>query len=398
MKITSLILSIGVLGLCLGCTIFDPDPVTDPTPLPLPDPAPEPGPDPIPLSPPLLRVVTDNADGLADFEASLRLSNADAAVTNQWSTNGGLDWTNGDEVIFTSPVTVTARSIAPDGAISVNVSTDIHFYSLPHYDSTISSKGYSPGQFQLPVGMAFYNHELYVNDMGNFHIQVYDTSGAYQRLWGSFGSGEGEVQANRGLDVDQGRVYIAEAGGNRIQVFDTWGNPLTLWGSSGSGPGQFSYPNGLDVEGGEVYVADQYNHRVQVFSTNGSYLRGWGGNGSLDGQFKAVADVQAYQGRVYTCDLNNNRVQVFDSQGNHQYNITGLTSPMCLSIYHDRIYIGEWNAHRVTVTTLDGRFLGSWGSLGTDPGQFNQPLGIEIADDTVYLADTLNGKVLKFIW
>ena len=63
------------------------------------------------------------------------------------------------------------------------------------------------------------------------------------------------------------RVYVTEIGNDRVQVFDKDGTFLTMWGRKGSAAGEFGNLHGIVVERktGTVFVADTANNRVQVF-------------------------------------------------------------------------------------------------------------------------------------
>jgi tripartite motif-containing protein 71 len=70
------------------------------------------------------------------------------------------------------------------------------------------------------------------------------------------------------LAIDRlGNVYVSEVGNDRVQVFDPQGNFLAALGSGGSAAGQFDNLHGLvvDSETDMLYVADTGNNRVQVF-------------------------------------------------------------------------------------------------------------------------------------
>ncbi|MCP4403302.1 MAG: 6-bladed beta-propeller [bacterium] len=74
--------------------------------------------------------------------------------------------------------------------------------------------------------------------------------------------------AGVGIDKDD-NVYVTEIGNNRIQVFDKDGNFITMWGRQGSGDGEFGNLHGIivDKETGWVYAADTANNRIQVFKS-----------------------------------------------------------------------------------------------------------------------------------
>ena len=55
------------------------------------------------------------------------------------------------------------------------------------------------------------------------------------------------------------------------------------------------------------------------------------------------------------------------------------------------------NPSQIDKFTSSGQFITSWGSLGSDPGQLNQPKGLTIdGDNNVYVADEFNNRIQKF--
>lgn len=106
--------------------------------------------------------------------------------------------------------------------------------------------------------------------------------------------------------------------------------------------------------------------RLSTFDASGRMIAAWGGSGSNDGEFfltdavflgNNIASDQA--GNLYVPDTGNARIQKFDRSG---------------------------------------RFLLSWGSRGTDKGQFSYPHGVAVDRQRgiVYVADTNNGRVQVF--
>lgn len=64
----------------------------------------------------------------------------------------------------------------------------------------------------------------------------------------------------------------------------------------------------------------------------------------------------------------------------------------------------EWDGkqamrcNRIQMFTTDGNFCGGWGETGTDPGQFNLPVGIAVMPDgTVAVADSWNCRIQLFM-
>jgi streptogramin lyase len=61
------------------------------------------------------------------------------------------------------------------------------------------------------------------------------------------------------------------------------------------------------------------------------------------------------------------------------------------------MYVADSGNNRVVKLGTGGRYLGSWGGLGTSPGQFEHPQGIAVdGHGNVYVADTGNNRIEKF--
>ena len=165
----------------------------------------------------------------------------------------------------------------------------------------------------------------------------------------------GTLRQPRGVAVDrQGNVYVADFGNDRIQKFDPELEFVAEWGEQGGNPSEFDQPGDIAVDSSDaVYVADTWNQRVQVFSTDGEYQREFGGS-----FFGPRGIAVGPDGTVYLADTGNHKIQVFDS---------------------------------------DGVETATWGSQGSDPGQFREPVGIATdADGSVYVCDNANARVQIF--
>jgi hypothetical protein len=89
------------------------------------------------------------------------------------------------------------------------------------------------------------------------------------------------------LDVDDlGNVYVMDMGDVNIKVYDSQGRFLRTIGRKGQGPGEFG---GLAffglISGGRIGILDTMQHRVIVMTTDGRYLSGF----PLEGYFRSLA-------------------------------------------------------------------------------------------------------------
>ncbi len=182
-------------------------------------------------------------------------------------------------------------------------------------------------------------------------------AGAVTRI-GSAGEAAGEFTEPWGVAVDRamgGDVYVADIKNHRIDVFEPSGAFVMAWGwgvlnrapelqtctvacqkgIEGSGAGQFTEPTGLAVDNdllspsyGDVYVQDTPTHRVEKFDSTGKLLSTFGEGGPGNGQFEwgPGSIATGPEGRVYVGDRG--RVQVFEPSGVWRENISlaGLSS------------------------------------------------------------------------
>ena len=192
---------------------------------------------------------------------------------------------------------------------------------------------------------------------------------AYDRVIGSSGANPGQMNAPRGVAVaPDGSLYVADSRNNRIQHLTADGKVIQIWGTfadaaKGQAPGgTFNEPWGIAVSAdGSVYVADTWNHRVQKFSADGNFIKMWGSFGGAekaDGFWGPRTIAIDAKGRIFVMDTGNKRVAIFDTEG---------------------------------------QGLGSFGTAGLNPGQFDEPVGMAFdRSGNLYVADTWNQRIQVF--
>lgn len=303
------------------------------------------------------------------------------------------------------------------------------------------SSGTGDGQFNHPNGVAIdLSNNVYVLDIGNYRVQKFDSSGTFLAKWGSQGSGDGQFNFLTNMEesgfytgaiaVDgSGNVYVGNylgnVGSNYIQKFDSSGNFLAKWGSNGSGNGQFrsGVMGEMAFDGsGNLYVPDGGNLRIQKFNSTGTYLGQIGQQGStLKSELNSPYGVALSNtgNAVYIVDTLNHQLTAFDSSqgmfeltstragglgsGNGQFNMPTDVAVGNIEIIpvSENIYVVDRDNARVQKFTSNAyqtfTFISSFGTSGSEDGQFNNPNGIGIdSSENTYVADTGNNRMQKF--
>ncbi len=146
------------------------------------------------------------------------------------------------------------------------------------------------------------------------------------------------------------------------------GSPVAqfIWSSRG-GASPLAGPGDLAIDPqGRLWVADTGNSRFAIFDPDGTFVEYWEHRGSGQGEFllrRSNGDgygaiAFAPDGSFYVLDVGNHRVEHFDSSR---------------------------------------QFIKSWGSFGTGPGQFNDPIGLAVdGDGVIYVLDDIRDVVESY--
>jgi DNA-binding beta-propeller fold protein YncE len=180
---------------------------------------------------------------------------------------------------------------------------------------TFSEYGSQPGQNMKSEFMDIHDGRLYLPDIGNQRINVFDLAGKPLFQFGGRGTALGKFDNPEAAKFSsEGKLYVSDLKNDRVQVFDAEGTPLTSFGRSGTGEGELKSPAGLAFDRHDnLYVTEMGNNRVQVFDKTGKFLAMWGRKGAGNGEFGNLHGiiVDKATGQVYVADTANNRIQVF---------------------------------------------------------------------------------------
>jgi sugar lactone lactonase YvrE len=173
-----------------------------------------------------------------------------------------------------------------------------------------------------PGGMAIDNENrfLYIADPALDQVLVYDADKLNLiRKIGTAGKkhtltepGQFSVPTNVAVDAD-GNLYVTDMYNNRVEVFDADGNFIRQWGKAGDRPGTFSRPKGIAIDAdGHVWIADAVQDILQCYTADGRFLMWMGGHGLFPGQFRALAGLYIDKNnRMFASEQYPGRVQMF---------------------------------------------------------------------------------------
>jgi hypothetical protein len=157
---------------------------------------------------------------------------------------------------------------------------------------------------------------------------------------------------------------------------------------------------------GNVWTFNRGKIPVQVFTPGGKLVTSWG----QDGLFKNPHTVRFDNaGNLWMVDTGTQTVRKFSLDGKVLLTIgtpnepgadqTHMNQPNDVAVgSNGDIYVSDgYGNDRIVEFDKSGRFLRTWGKLGTGPGEFSQPHSIVLdSKDRVYVADRNNVRIQIF--
>lgn len=147
-------------------------------------------------------------------------------------------------------------------------------------DRIDSGSGRNPGEVTKPREVTSdADGRIFVTDSKGDRprVQVWSHTGKFQQIFAEKGRWQGMLLRAHGMDFDHHRrLFIVDVDNMAIKVFDKKGNSLYDWGEEGLAPGQFNAPHGLFVDrAGDVFVTGYYGP-TQKFSPEGDFITAFG--------------------------------------------------------------------------------------------------------------------------
>ena len=169
-----------------------------------------------------------------------------------------------------------------------------------------------------------------------------------------------------------------------VWIFDKKDQLVTKFGSKGTGNGQFNRPLGVAFDAhNHLYVTDYKNNWVQKFETDGKFLLSFHTLGFGNAHLDLPLGITAHNDKVYVTEhrSDNQCISVFhlDGQFSHIIGSGYLKYPHYIAVNaKDQLLVAEYYHSSIFMFTLDGNYVGKFGTQGTGRGQLSNPSGIGI--------------------
>lgn len=146
-----------------------------------------------------------------------------------------------------------------------------------------------------------------------------------------------------------------------------------------------SEPDLLFYFNNTLYVADRGT--PALFSYNGSELKKL-----MESQLSSASGVYAAQnGTIYVSDRDVGILRYYPSRT--IYSGSGANG---IALYNETFYISDYYNDRIRIIALDGEELDVFGAYGTYNSYFINPEDVQFFNDSLYVADSGNGRVERF--
>lgn len=274
-----------------------------------------------------------------------------------------------------------------------------------------TSAGATDTTFNVPYYISIDDNYIYVGDASNNRIKKHLKSDfSYVAKIGSSGFGNDNFRAPNGVRYkDVNTLFVSDYTNNRIHIR----NPSDLSFisfidlSTYTTDGLYN-PYGVAVDENYLYIADTTNNRIlKKNKIDLSTVASIGGPiaGSGNDQFNSPLGITVDDQYLYVADYSNNRiVQRNKSDLSWVYSYapgtTILRYPTGISVDDNYVYVSESGYNRIrkynkTVTPWTLVLTIGGTAIGAGDDQFNNPRGITIDENYIYVADTTNHRIHK---
>ena len=193
----------------------------------------------------------------------------------------------------------------------------------------------------------------------------------------------------------KGNIVVTETNGHCVSIFDPKGEKTKSFGSLGSGHGQFNRPEGVAVDDGDnILVSDYGNNRIQKFTSCGKFITAVKINHPI-----GIA-IHPQSKNVYVTNRSDHCIQILNpdltfsnSFGSKGSNDGQFNAPFDVAFDSTgNVYVVSFYHDHVQVFTAEGQFLRKFGTCGSEKNYYLTSICID-SEDVVYMTENANHSV-----
>ena len=151
---------------------------------------------------------------------------------------------------------------------------------------------------------------------------------------------------------------------------------------------------------GEMIVSEWGGHRVSIIDNRGKKIRTFGSQGDSPDQMKyprgiAIDDIDnIYVSSEHKLQKFTSNGELIKCVGQEGWKEGEFNDPGGVTLHDNQVYVCDSNNHRIQVFDLNLNFVRSIGSRGEGRGEFNVPHDVKLdTAGNVYVADFFNSRV-----
>lgn len=285
-----------------------------------------------------------------------------------------------------------------------------------------------PAQFNLPSGIAYNNGQLFVADTYNNLIRRISQNREVSTIAGNvsdlnqYGLPRGAFRDGNtnnsyfnlpvGIALYENQIFVSDSGNNAIRLIEN--NRVTTVPITQSGT-TLSSPTAIVADNtGNLYVANTGNHTIIKIPPSGvaTIIAGALGESGFTNGTGAEARFSSPMGlalstdnqTLYVSDTGNNLIREINLQNTAVTTLVGpgvqLNLPMGLAYDNDTLYVADSGNHSIKSISPTGNIttIAGTGATGHTNGPalsatFHFPVALAIGDGNIYVSDSWNNMI-----